>query len=44
VALAKELRGRGVSLRGISAALAGRGYLTAGGKPYVVSAVQTMLG
>jgi DNA invertase Pin-like site-specific DNA recombinase len=44
VALAKELRAQGVSLRGISAALAQRGYLTAGGKPYVISAVQTMLG
>ena len=43
VALATELRGRRMSLRKISAALADRGYLTAGGKPYVASAVQAML-
>ena len=44
VALAKELHGQGVSLRKISAALAERGHLTSGGKPYVASAVQAMLG
>jgi DNA invertase Pin-like site-specific DNA recombinase len=43
VAFAHELHGRGVSLRKISAALAERGYLTANGKPFVASAVQTML-
>jgi DNA invertase Pin-like site-specific DNA recombinase len=43
VALAKELRGQQMSLRKISAALADRGHLTAGGKPYVASAVQAML-
>jgi Recombinase len=35
---------QGMSLRKISAELAARGYVTAGGKPYVASAVQTMLG
>src|SRR5262245_48359578 len=44
VALAKELHGQGVSLRKISAELATRGYVTAGGRPYVASAVQAMLG
>jgi DNA invertase Pin-like site-specific DNA recombinase len=44
VTLAKELRGRRMSLRKISAELAGRGYTTASGKPYVASAVQAMLG
>jgi DNA invertase Pin-like site-specific DNA recombinase len=44
VALAKELRGRRMSLRKISVELAGRGYTTASGKPYVASAVQAMLG
>jgi DNA invertase Pin-like site-specific DNA recombinase len=44
VALAKELRARRMSLRKISGELAGRGYITAGGKPYVASAVQAMLG
>jgi DNA invertase Pin-like site-specific DNA recombinase len=43
VALAKELRGQRMSLRKISAALAARGYVTAGGKPYVATAVQAML-
>jgi DNA invertase Pin-like site-specific DNA recombinase len=43
VALARELRGQRMSLRKISAALAGRGYVTAGGKPYVATAVQAML-
>jgi DNA invertase Pin-like site-specific DNA recombinase len=44
VALAKKLRGQGLSYSKISAKLAGRGYLTANGKPYVMSALQTMLG
>jgi DNA invertase Pin-like site-specific DNA recombinase len=44
VALAGELRGQRMSLRKISAALAARGYVTAGGKPYVATAVQAMLG
>ena len=44
VALAKELHDRRLSLRRISAELASRGYLTAGGKPYVASAVRAMLG
>jgi hypothetical protein len=43
VALAKELQAGGMSLRKISAALADQGHLTAGGKPYVASAVQAML-
>jgi DNA invertase Pin-like site-specific DNA recombinase len=43
VALANELHGQRMSLRKISAALADRGYLTAGGRPYVASAVQAML-
>jgi hypothetical protein len=43
VALAKELRGERMSLRKISAALTA-GHLTGGGKPYVASAVQAMLG
>jgi hypothetical protein len=44
VALAKELHGKRMSLRKIAAELAARGHLTAYGKPYVASAVQTMLG
>jgi DNA invertase Pin-like site-specific DNA recombinase len=44
VALAKELRERRLSLRKISVELAGRGYTTASGKPYVASAIQAMLG
>jgi DNA invertase Pin-like site-specific DNA recombinase len=44
VALAKELHGQRMSLRKIAAELAARGHLTAYGKPYVPSAVQTMLG
>ena len=44
VALAKKLRGERMSLRKISAVLADRGHRTAGGKPYVASAVQAMLG
>jgi len=43
VALAKELNGQGMSYRKISAELASRGLLTATGKPYVASAIQTML-
>ena len=43
VALAKELHGQRMSLRKISAALAARGHVTNGGKPYAASAVQTML-
>jgi DNA invertase Pin-like site-specific DNA recombinase len=43
VALARELSDRGMSLRKISAALAERGHLTGGGKPYMASAVQAML-
>jgi DNA invertase Pin-like site-specific DNA recombinase len=44
VGLAKELHGQRMSLRKISAVLAAQGYVTAGGKPYVASAVQAMLG
>jgi len=40
VSLAKELRDEQCSLRQISALLAEQGYVTAGGKPYVASAVQ----
>jgi hypothetical protein len=43
VALAKELSATGLSLCKISTALAARGHFTAGGKPYVASAVQEML-
>src|SRR5262249_52948983 len=43
VALARELHGQGMSYRKISAALAERGHVTSRGKPYVASAVQTML-
>ena len=43
VALAKELHGQRMSLRKISAALAARGHVTNGGKPYSASAVQPML-
>ena len=41
--LARELAGQRVSLRKISAALAGKGHVTAKGKPYVASAVRAML-
>jgi DNA invertase Pin-like site-specific DNA recombinase len=44
VALAKELHSRRMSLRKISEELAVRGHFTSGGKPYVASAVQAMLG
>jgi DNA invertase Pin-like site-specific DNA recombinase len=43
VALARELRRQRMSLRKISAELAARGHVTAGGKPYVASAVRAML-
>jgi DNA invertase Pin-like site-specific DNA recombinase len=43
VALAKQMRGEGLSLRKISAALAAHGHLTGGGKPYDAMAVRTML-
>jgi DNA invertase Pin-like site-specific DNA recombinase len=43
VSLAKELRDEQCSLRQISALLAEQGYVTAGGRPYVASAVQAML-
>src|SRR5215472_17354996 len=43
VLLAKQMHDDGMSLRDISAALAEQGYLTAGGRPYVASAVQAML-
>lgn len=43
VALAREFHKQGMSLRKISVALAERGHVTGGGKPYVASAVQTML-
>jgi DNA invertase Pin-like site-specific DNA recombinase len=44
VALAKELKAGGMSLRKIAAELAVRGYVTGGGKPYVATAVAAMLG
>ena len=44
VLLAKQMHDQGMSLRKISAELEARGYVTAGGKLYVASAVQTMLG
>jgi DNA invertase Pin-like site-specific DNA recombinase len=43
VAMARELHRQGMSYRKISAALAERGYVTSKGKPYVASAIQTML-
>jgi DNA invertase Pin-like site-specific DNA recombinase len=43
VALAKELRGRRMSLRKIAAELARRGHLTASGKPFVHTSVAAML-
>jgi hypothetical protein len=43
VALVKELRAQRLSYRKIAAELAQRGHLTAGGKPYVASAIQSML-
>src|SRR5262249_11660089 len=44
VELAKQLHSAGMSYRKISAELAAQGHLTGGGKPYVASAVQRMLG
>jgi len=43
VALAKGLHAQGVSLRKISAQLAAQGHFTARGRPYVATAVQSML-
>jgi DNA invertase Pin-like site-specific DNA recombinase len=43
VALVRQLHSQGLSYRKISATLAERGHVTNGGKPYVASAVQTML-
>ena len=43
VAVARELKAGGMSLRKISAELAAQGHVTSGGKPYVASAVQAML-
>jgi hypothetical protein len=43
VALAKQLRAGRLSYRKISAELANRGHVTAGGRPYVASAIQLML-
>jgi DNA invertase Pin-like site-specific DNA recombinase len=43
VTLVRELHSQGMSYRKISAALAEHGYVTSKGKPYVASAVQTML-
>jgi DNA invertase Pin-like site-specific DNA recombinase len=43
VKIARELQGEELSLRGISAALAERGYKTAKGMPYSASAVASML-
>jgi DNA invertase Pin-like site-specific DNA recombinase len=44
VALAKKLHAERKSYRTISAELAANGHVTSTGKPYVASAVQTMLG
>ena len=44
VAIARELVSQRLSYRKISAELARRGHLTGNGKPYVASAVQSMLG
>ena len=43
VALARELHGERMSLRKISAALAERGHVTGGSKPYTATMVRTML-
>jgi DNA invertase Pin-like site-specific DNA recombinase len=43
VTLARDLRAQRLSYRKISAELASRGHRTAKGKPYVASAIQTML-
>ena len=44
VAAARELRAQGLSLRAISAALAERGFLTSGGKPYGAPSIAKMVG
>jgi DNA invertase Pin-like site-specific DNA recombinase len=44
VAAARELRAEGLSLRAISAAMAERGLLTSGGKPYAPASVAKMVG
>jgi DNA invertase Pin-like site-specific DNA recombinase len=44
VALAQDLSAQGLSYRKIAAALAARGHVTGGGKPYVASAIQKMVG
>jgi DNA invertase Pin-like site-specific DNA recombinase len=44
VALAKQLRAEGMSFRKIPVELAARGHLTARERPYVISAIQAMLG
>jgi DNA invertase Pin-like site-specific DNA recombinase len=43
VALAKQLKGDGLSYRKIAAALAVSGHVTGGGRPHVASAIQKML-
>lgn len=43
VTLAKQLRAERKSYRQVAAELAGSGHLTANGKPYAASAVQSML-
>ena len=44
VAAARELRAQGLSLRAISAAMAERGLVTGGGKPYGPTSVAKLLG
>jgi DNA invertase Pin-like site-specific DNA recombinase len=43
LAAARELRSQGLSLRAISAAMAERGFLTSGGKPYSATSIATMV-
>jgi len=43
VALAHELRGEGKSLRAVATAMAERGYVTTGGRPYSANAIGKML-
>jgi DNA invertase Pin-like site-specific DNA recombinase len=43
VGLAKQLSGEGLSLRKVAAALAERGHVTGGGKPYSANAIVAML-
>lgn len=43
VTLARELRSQGMSLRKIAAALAERGHVTSGGRPYGPNSIGTML-